>query len=729
VEGGVGIYLKKGIIFKILPDKSTFIEKLFESIFIEVTTLKGKKLIVGSIYRPNTNYYNLTSAEQFTQFNDLLLNLLSSIQPTQETFILGDFNIDLLKNEAQPNTYLDSLFVSGFIQTVTRPTRCTNHCATLIDHCLTNTVYQTYETAILTKRISDHFPIIVLTSSPKHCQNKAAFSVRDMSDNNIKNFTDALNNVSWNEVLNDNDADTSYEKFSNIFKDLHDFYFQEKKVKFNKNIHKKEPWMTKGLLISRLSKLKLEKNHATNPTTDNWDRFKLFRNMYNKTIKASKKLYYCKLLEAKSNNLKKTWAILNEVLKKGKTKQPITSIFFEHTLVSDPKQMANIFNKFFTTIADEIAVLINPTFPQDSSTTTSDNNADRIDDDITTLKMSDIPVSGDEILKCIDELEDKKTLDMLGLSTNLIKKVKHSLITPLAHILTQSLATGVVPSKLKIAKIVPIFKAGDASDVNNYRPISLLSSFSKILEKIVQIRLTQFLDTNNLITAQQFGFRSRHSTSHPMTLLLNKVTTALNDKKHSIVIFCDLKKAFDTCNHDILLKKLYKLGIRNTELEWFRSYLTDRKQFVTIDSFDSILMTILTGVPQGSILGPLLFLLYINDLPLCSRLFSLLFADDTALTASNHNIDELFDFVNIEFQKLCTYFRENKLSLHPDKTKYLLISPTANTNCDRKIFIYNNNSNEHDQHKILEPVAHIPAPCEDPPCGLHMWCVYTYIYM
>ncbi len=120
-------------------------------------------------------------------------------------------------------------------------------------------------------------------------------------------------------------------------------------------------------------------------------------------------------------------------------------------------------------------------------------------------------------------------------------------------------------------------------------------------------------------------------------------------------IFCDLKKAFDTCNHDILLKKLYKLGIRNTELEWFRSYLTDRKQFVTIDSYDSILMTILTGVPQGSILGPLLFLLYINDLPLCSRLFSLLFADDTALTASNQNIDELYDFVNTEFQKLCTY--------------------------------------------------------------------------
>jgi hypothetical protein len=191
-----------------------------------------------------------------------------------------------------------------------------------------------------------------------------------------------------------------------------------------------------------------------------------------------------------------------------------------------------------------------------------------------------------------------------------------------------------------------------------------------------------------------------------MTLLLNKVTTALNDKKHSIIIFCDLKKAFDTCNHDILLKKLYKLGIRNTELEWFRSYLTDRKQFVTLDSYDSILMTIITGVPQGSILGPLLFLLYINDLPLCSRLFSLLFADDTALTASNHNLDELYDFVNTVFQKLCTYFRENRLSLHPNKTKYLLISPTTNISCDRKIFINNNNTNEHNLNIIKKTNEH-----------------------
>ncbi len=209
-----------------------------------------------------------------------------------------------------------------------------------------------------------------------------------------------------------------------------------------------------------------------------------------------------------------------------------------------------------------------------------------------------------------------------------------------------------------------IFKAGDALDPSNYRPISLLSTFSNILEKIVHQRLFSYLETNNLLSTQQFGFRPKHSTSHPMSLLLNQITTALNNKKHSILIFCDLKKAFDTCNHDILFKKLINLGITGTSLLWFKNYLLNRKQFVTIENFNSTLLSILIGVPQGSILGPLLFLIYINDLPLHSNLLSYLFADDTALSNSSSNLDELFITANTEFHKLCTYFRRNKLSLH-----------------------------------------------------------------
>jgi hypothetical protein len=156
--------------------------------------------------------------------------------------------------------------------------------------------------------------------------------------------------------------------------------------------------------------------------------------------------------------------------------------------------------------------------------------------------------------------------------------------------------------------------------------------------------------------------------------VLSKASNALNNKKHMLIIFCDLKKAFDTCDVDVLLGKLEGLGVKGLELAWFKSYLSNRMQFVTIDGHDSVLLQILTGVPQGSILGPLLFLIYINDLPECSDFLSKLFADDTALILCDDDLERLVRKANVEFQKVCMYFRSNKLSLHPDKTKYIIIS-------------------------------------------------------
>ena len=166
---------------------------------------------------------------------------------------------------------------------------------------------------------------------------------------------------------------------------------------------------------------------------------------------------------------------------------------------------------------------------------------------------------------------------------------------------------GIVPSQLKIAKVVPIFKTGKSESMDNYRPISLLSGFSKIVEKIVSNRLTSFLDTNNLITSCQYGFHKKHSTIHPLVHFLNHVSSSLDKKNHTIAIFCDLRKAFDTVNHTILLSKLKKLGVRGVELQWFSDYLSNRKQLVHVNGSSSSLLDILIGVPQGSILGPLLF--------------------------------------------------------------------------------------------------------------------------
>jgi hypothetical protein len=283
------------------------------------------------------------------------------------------------------------------------------------------------------------------------------------------------------------------------------------------------------------------------------------------------------------------------------------------------------------------------------------------------LSFSESPVTGFEIIDAISILNPKKTEDYNGVSMFFIKQFKISLFSPLQHIINRSLVTGLFPQQIKIAKVVPLLKAGHWSLPENYRPISLLSCFSKILEKVVGKQLTSFLKYNNILSPSQYGFRKNHSTLHPMVHLMNFASESLNKKETAIAIFCNLRKAFDTVNHSVLFPKLNTIGIRGVELEWFKNNLSDCKQFVFLDGKSSSLLEILLGVPQGSILGPILFLIYINDLPEASLLKSLLFADDTALLASGKNVDEFTHFVNTEFKKIIQLFNFNKLSLHPEK--------------------------------------------------------------
>ena len=228
--------------------------------------------------------------------------------------------------------------------------------------------------------------------------------------------------------------------------------------------------------------------------------------------------------------------------------------------------------------------------------------------------------------------------------------------------------------QLKSAKVVPIFKSGDKHNFTNYRPISLLSSFSKLLEKIVARQVSGFLNKHKLLYEHQYGFRKIHNTSHPIIHFLDKIYSSLNknNPEYTLSIFIDLKKAFDTVNHDILLQKMNHYGFRGMANTWFKNYLNDRVQFVTANGINSKPCTINCGVPQGSVLGPLLFLIFINDLPNSVEFFTLLFADDTTFQLSSNNLNSLFAMANVELKKAATWFQVNKLTLNVSKTKYIL---------------------------------------------------------
>ena len=227
---------------------------------------------------------------------------------------------------------------------------------------------------------------------------------------------------------------------------------------------------------------------------------------------------------------------------------------------------------------------------------------------------------------------------------------------------------------MKISKVIPVYKKGDKDHVCNYRPISLLTSLSKLLEKIVYTRLLEFLNIH-IISNSQFGFRQKHSTSHAILTLIEKVTKAIDKFQHTVGVFLDLSKAFDTIDHDILLYKLYHYGIRGKALEWFRSYLTNRKQFVAINVHYSSQQDVDCGVPQGSLLGPLLFILCITDIQNSSEILSfILFADDSNVFLSHPDPHILVNTLVSELEMLLFWIRTNNLSLNLQKTKCMIFS-------------------------------------------------------
>ncbi len=246
----------------------------------------------------------------------------------------------------------------------------------------------------------------------------------------------------------------------------------------------------------------------------------------------------------------------------------------------------------------------------------------------------------------------------------------------MTHIINLSLSHGIIPDEMKIARVIPIFKAGDQAVITNYRPVSILPCFSKILEKVIYKRLLNYVNDLGIFCNNQYGFRKGHSTSLALIDLFDNISSAIDRKEHSVGIFLDLSKAFDTVDHNILLDKLNYYGIRGLALDLIKSYLSDRMQYVQYNQTGSIRQNISCGVPQGSILGPLLFLLYINDLANVSKLLTIiLFADDTNIFYSHNDPATLIRVLKEETEKLSEWFKANKLSLNLDKTKYMLFSP------------------------------------------------------
>jgi len=698
--GGIGIYIHKKHKFNVIEELSLFEENLFESLTIKIDTSQKKCNIISCVYRPNSPVQNMSSNDQLEYFIDKMSNLQAAMSTYRgDSFIMSDMNIDLLKFEThiKTNEFIESSLTHGFLPLITKPTRVTHASCTLIDNILSNSCNNTLESGVILNSISDHFPIFHVTSETQNKQKPTTFISRDITNEKINQFNEMLSMNNWENVLNELSPQTSFDNFYDEFDSAFNLHFPVREVRFNKNIHKIEGFMTRGLMVSRLRKLKLGSIFSKNKTEENSIAYKTYRDIYNMVIRNAKKIFYREQLDQNKENLKKTWQTLRKVISKSNDKTScIDEIRVGDTSYTNNHDISNKFNDYFTSIASEIANEINPS---------PINPCDFIPDTDSIFRLREINTH--VLVKLVKKMENKKSSDMFGLSNCLLKQIINSIVVPLVHIINQSIRTGQIPSQLKIAKVLPIFKYSNNSKMDkcnpgNYRPISLLPIFSKLLEKIVSEQLTRYLEFNQIIYEHQYGFQAKKSTLHPMIHLLNYLGQAKNEKLITIGVFCDLAKCFDTISHSILLKKLEKIGIHGLELEWFKSYLNNRNQFVYTNGEKSNLLGINKGVPQGSILGPILFLIYINDIKNCTSLMTLLFADDSNFLISGKDLNQIVEILNIELKNICDWFRCNEMSLNPTKTKFMIFNKREDAiNWEEiKIKLDFNNENENDTDKI-----------------------------
>ena len=576
--------------------------------------------------------------------------------------------------------------------TIDKPTRVYNNSATLIDNIFINKFDDFLVSGNIVTDLTDHFSQFCILKSTLVKVEPEKIITRDYSQFSEQRFLEDLSMINWDVILRGDDIDKIFSTFYNKVNKITNKHAPFRTLSKRKSKQLSKPWITKGLKKS--IKIKNELFYSGNR-----ERYKLYRNKIMLLSRTSKKKYYHNFFELNITNMKKTWEGINLLInRKKKSDKPISSIRRPDNSgpTSNQSVISDTLNEHFASVGHRLASKIPQSHVRFSQYLPKRTYSD-------SLMFG--TVLSEEIQEVINSIPLNKALGLYSCPTKILKSASHLLSKPLAAIINKSVEIGKYPSKLKHAKVIPVFKSGDELDPNNYRPISLLSSFNRIFEKLMYSRLKFFLDKHDVLYHSQYGFRERCSTEHALIDIVDRIRLNIDRRLYSCGIFIDLKKAFDTVDHSILLEKLEHYGIRGVVNNWFSSYLTDRYQSTQIGSCISKKTKTLCGVPQGSVLGPLLFLLYINDIYNSSEKFSFyLFADDTNLLYADKSLRSLENTVNAELSNVSKWLMANKLSLNVSKSNFVIFRPSQKKidyNVDLKIYDFSLNlyvSLEHRDH-------------------------------
>ena len=662
----------------------------FEAVFIEINKSllnADRNIVVGCIYRPPSS--------SISEFNDSMKSVLCLLsKEDKHVYLTGDFNINLLDADTHipSSEFIELLFSYSFLPSINKPTRITSSSATIIDNIFFNNLHSKSITAgILATDVSDHCPVFCLSPFRASAQlNTCVYITRRLyNERNKTKFISMLDELEWSDCEREEDCQAAFSIFYEQYKSCFNRCFPPTRIK--QGYKNRIPWLSEELKQSIKRKNSLYRKYLKSKSEIDKEAYRKYKTCLRAALRRAEREHYDHLLSQSKNNLRKSWNIIKEVINKKRNQSaPPLSINVDGRESDDPSIVSRAFNDYFVNVGPSLAQSIPVSNIPPSSL---------INTPVAT-SMYIRPVTVQELRNIIHEMKNCAP-GPDGIPADIIKLSMDFILPILTHVINLSFQQGVFPSEMKHAKVIPLFKSGDKTKVNNYRPISLLLGFSKIIEKCMASRLIEFLNNHNILYKYQFGFRHKHSTNIALNLLIDKITSSLDQREVFVGVALDFRKAFDTIDFSILSDKLSKYGIRGIAHRWFVNYLNNRFQHVDISNVQSQQSKIQCGVPQGSILGPLLFLLYINDLPLSSNFLPIIFADDTNLFLSGKSPKKCLESINAELVKINNWVISNRLSLNTEKTNFIIFSKRKISDDLPSVYINGHAINRVDTMKFL----------------------------
>lgn len=636
----------------------------------------GTEFTIYAIYR-SPSVYNIRN------FCESLETLLHTYN-TPSMAIIGDINIDIKPGteDRRASEYLDITGYHGFYPGHQYPTREYS----CLDHALIKTKKNT-KIVVCQSSLTDHDTVLIGISKETVSQTSVPEQTKYKLKFDYPSIVSEIENTDWSPILNSDDVTVAVNKFTEMVQNIINQHTKKEVLRNSKAIRR--PWMTKGLLKCVRKRDALHSETKKQENKDNYylqQKYKTYRNYCNNIIQNLKNAHDKGLLDSSKGDIKKTWAAVKTVCD---FKNKKTNSFALLKANPDPVVSLNMVNGFFADVGTQLA---------EQSLTKLKKTETELADLVLTIDSTDpflsqsffmTPTVESEIITIIASLKNDSAPGWDGIPNRVFKLAQHCLARPISHLCNLSMSSGIVPAQLKTANICPIYKAGEASTPSNYRPISLLTSLSKILEKLVNKRLLTYLEKNKLLSLNQYGFRNGRSTEDAVSNLVDHVIGNLDSGKRCVGVFLDLAKAFDTVSRPILIKKMERIGIRGIALDWFASYLTERQQKVCLGDYQSNFAKVSFGVPQGSVLGPTMFLLYVNGL--CSlnldnaQLFA--YADDTAIIFHGNSWKEAYSAADAGMLKVANWLQYNLLTLNVKKTKIVNFSVTNRTTAPNQFAI------------------------------------------